>query len=67
MSIGSGITDNKPRYEQSAGVPETEKILSEISSTFISLRKLIAALIPLQFSPGAIKNTLCSVHNVLNN
>jgi hypothetical protein len=48
-------------------VPETEKIFFEISSTFISFRKLIAALIPLQLSRGAIKKTLCSVLKALNN
>jgi hypothetical protein len=48
------------------GVPETEKIFFEISSTFISLRKLIAALMPLQFSRGAIKKTLCSVLKASN-
>ena len=50
ISIFSGITDNNPRYEQSAGVPDTEKIFFDNSLTSISLRKLIAALMPLQFS-----------------
>ena len=55
ISIFSGITDNNPRYEQSAGVPDTEKIFFDNSLTSISLRKLIAALMPLQFSLGAIR------------
>ena len=50
----------KPKYEQSAGVPDITNVSLLNSSTSISLPNDIAALKPLQFCFGA-KVTVCSI------